>query len=190
MRHPPKRVAARWAVALAALSALAGTAAARPARGPAPSVAAVDDCARDGVDVTASNGGDVPFTFRLAGVSATVEPGGSRTILVPVAERQSYRFTVLGPGGFRQDVSGVRNCASASPAPPPAPSPAASTPPVTGADRAAGARAAPVPPRGSAAGGSGHGLLGTGFSDLDSLITGTVLVLLGGMLFVVRRLTR
>ncbi|WP_438295066.1 phospholipase domain-containing protein [Streptomyces sp. HUAS TT7] len=182
MRHATKCGAARWAVLLATVSAVAGTTAALPAQGPAPSVAAVDDCARGGVDVTASNGGDAPFTFRLAGVSATVDPGRSRTILVPVADRQSYRFTVLGPGGFRQEVSGVLNCATASPSPAPSPPP----PPATGADRAAGARPVTVAPRDGAAG--GRRLAIAGVTDLDSLVVGTVLVLLGAMLFVVRRL--
>ncbi|GAA2430350.1 phospholipase domain-containing protein [Streptomyces mauvecolor] len=184
MRHATKCGAARWAVVLATVSAVAGTTAALPAKGPLPSVSAVDDCARGGVDVTASNGGDAPFTFRLAGVSAAVDPGRSRTILVPVADRQSYRFTVLGPGGFRQDVSGVLNCAAASPSPTPSPSPPPS--PATGADRATGSRPVTVAPR--EAGADGRRFAIAGVTDLDSLVTGTVLVLLGAMLFVVRRL--
>lgn len=182
MRHASKRSAARWAVALATASTVAGTGAALPTKGPTPSVAAVDDCARGGVDVTASNGGDAPFTFQLAGVSAAVAPGRSRTILVPVADRQTYRFTVLGPAGFRQDVSGVLNCATASPSPSLSPSP---TP---GEDRAAGSRPATVTPRDAVADGGGRRFAIAGVTDLDSLITGTVLVLLGAMLFVVRRL--
>ncbi|MFE9120291.1 phospholipase domain-containing protein [Streptomyces sp. NPDC007172] len=184
MRHVPKQRAARWAVVLAAVSTVAGTGAALPAKGPQPAVAAVDDCARGGVDVTARNGGDVPFTFQLAGVAASVEPGGARTILVPVADRQSYRFSVLGPGGFRQDVAGVLNCASPAPAPTPA----------DGADRAAGAEGAPVirpapaAPRESTAGVGGRRLSFAGVTDLDALVTGAVLVLLGAMLFVVRQL--
>ncbi|MFD7537891.1 phospholipase domain-containing protein [Streptomyces sp. NPDC059819] len=185
MRHLPKQRAVRWAVALAAVSTVAGTGAARPAKGPEPAVAAVDDCARGGVDVTARNEGDVPFTFQLAGVRASVEPGGTRTILVPVADRQSYRFSVLGPGGFRQDVAGVLNCASPTPAPTPA----------DGTDRAAGAEGAPVirpapaVPRGSAAGAGGRHLAFAGVTDLDALIMGAVLVLLGAMLLVVRQLS-
>ncbi|MFD7163394.1 phospholipase domain-containing protein [Streptomyces violascens] len=182
MRHATKCGAARWAVVLAAVSAVASTTAALPAKGPQPSVAAVDDCAGGGVDVTASNGGDAPFTFRLAGVSAAVDPGRSRTILVPVADRQSYRFTVLGPGGFRQDVSGVLNCATASPSRAPSPPPS----PASGADRAAGARPVTVAPREAAA--DGRRLAIAGVTDLDSLVMGTVLVLLGAMLLVVRRL--
>ncbi|WP_189960519.1 phospholipase domain-containing protein [Streptomyces violascens] len=182
MRHATKCGAARWAVVLAAVSAVASTTAALPAKGPRPSVAAVDDCARGGVDVTASNGGDAPFTFQLAGVSAAVDPGRSRTILVPVADRQSYRFTVLGPGGFRQDVSGVLDCATASPSPTPSPPPS----PTSGADRAVGSRPVTAAPREAAA--DGRRLAIAGVTDLDSLVMGTVLVLLGAMLFVVRRL--
>ncbi|MEU9195662.1 phospholipase domain-containing protein [Streptomyces hundungensis] len=182
MRYAPKRRAARWAVVLATVGTVASTAAALPARGPQPSVSAVDDCARGGVDVTAANGGDEPFTFRLAGVAAAVDPGGSRTVLVPVADRQSYRFTVLGPGGFRQDVAGVLDCASASP------SPAAGADPPARAERAAGAVAASIAPRESAAGAGGRRFALAGATDLDSLVTGAVLVLLGAMVFVVRRL--
>ncbi|MGW8726816.1 phospholipase domain-containing protein [Streptomyces sp. NPDC055808] len=182
MRHVPKQRAARWAVVLVAVSTVAGTGAALPAKGPAPAVAAVDDCARGGVDVTARNGGDAPFTFQLAGVAASVEPGGSRTILVPVADRQSYRFTVLGPGGFRQDVAGVLDCA------PPSPAPTAEADRAAGTDRAPVVRPATAVPRESAAAVGGRRLAFAGVTDLESLVAGAVLVLLGAMLFVVRRL--
>ncbi|MFJ2399912.1 phospholipase domain-containing protein [Streptomyces xanthochromogenes] len=182
MRHAPKRRAARWAVSLAAVSTVVTTGAALPAKGPEPIVAAVDDCARGGVDVTARNGGDTPFTFQLAGVSASVAPGGSRTVLVPVADRQSYRFTVLGPGGFRQDVAGVLDCAS------PAPAPTAGADRAADADRAPAVRPAAPAPRESGAVAGGRRLAFAGVTDLDALITGAVLVLLGAMLLVVRRL--
>ena len=70
-----------------------------------PSVTAADDCAGGGVDVTASNTGDAPFGFALAGVAVTVEPGRSQDH--PGAGRRApeLRFTVLGPDGFRQDVT-------------------------------------------------------------------------------------
>ncbi|MFI6684913.1 phospholipase domain-containing protein [Streptomyces sp. NPDC050485] len=195
MPSASKRGAARWAVALAAATLAAGSVAAGavaapeprypqeaalvlrpPGQGPVPSVTAADDCARGGVDVTASNGGDAPFGFALAGVSVTVGPGRSRTVTVPVAEHQSYRFTVVGPGGFRQDVTGVLTCASPSPSP------------ATGADRAAGARPVPVTPRGSPTDPGGRRLAIAGITDLGSLATGAFLVLLGAMLFVIRRL--
>ncbi|MFG2720538.1 phospholipase domain-containing protein [Streptomyces sp. NPDC048416] len=181
MRHAPKHSAARRAFVVAAVSTLACTAAALPVKGPAPSVVAVDDCAGGGVDVTARNGGDAPFRFQLAGVAVTVEPGRARTITVPVAERQSYRFTVLGPGGFRQDVDGVLNCAT------PSPSPSRTA----GADPASGAPPVSAAPRDLATLADGRRPVAAGaaaVTDLDSLITGTVLVLLGAMLFVVRRL--
>ncbi|MFJ8309893.1 MULTISPECIES: phospholipase domain-containing protein [unclassified Streptomyces] len=194
-RRARGRSAACWAAALvtatmAAGSVAAGAAAAPesrypqepalvlrlPGQGPVPSVTAADDCARGGVDVTASNGGDAPFGFALAGVSVTVGPGRSRTVTVPVAEHQNYRFTVVGPGGFRQDMTGVLTCATPSPSP------------ATGTDRAAGTQPVPVTPRGSPAHPGDRRLAIAGVTDLDSLVTGTVLVLLGAMLFAVRRL--
>ncbi|MFG3281096.1 phospholipase domain-containing protein [Streptomyces sp. NPDC048111] len=181
MRHTPKQWAVRRAVALVAAGTALSTAAALPARGPEPSVSAVDDCARGGVDVTAGNRGDTAFTFRLAGVAASVAPGGTRTILVPVAAGQSYRFTVLGPGGFRQEVAGVLDCAPASPAP-------SASAGGAGADRAADARAAPAGPRESVARAAGRPVALAGVTDLGSLVAGAVLVLLGALLFVIRRL--
>ncbi|MFE9371133.1 phospholipase domain-containing protein [Streptomyces sp. NPDC006711] len=180
MRQQVQHRVARRALVLAAVSALAATGAALPARGPAPSVMAADDCVRGGVDVTAGNGGDAPFRFTLAGVAVTVEPGGRRTIAVPVAQHERYHFTVLGPNGFRQDVDGVRNCAT------PAPSPSAA--PAT--DRAASAGPVAAAPRDAAAGApTGRRQLIPGVLDPDSLVAGTALVLLGGTLFGIRRLT-
>ena len=46
-------------------------------KGAIPAVSAVKDCAKNGVDVTASNAGDEAFTFELAGKSHSVAPGGS-----------------------------------------------------------------------------------------------------------------
>ncbi|MEU9100578.1 phospholipase domain-containing protein [Streptomyces sp. NPDC048361] len=191
MRHVSQYGTARRALGLAAVSTLLCTGAALPARGPAPSVAAVDDCAGGGVDVTAGNAGDAPFRFRLAGVAVTVEPGGARTITVPVGPGQSYRFTVLGPDGFREDVAGVLRCGAPTPSATPAGDPAAN----------AGTAAATVPPAGAgtaaatpravavATGAGERRQVIAGVTDLDGLIMGAVLVLLGSMVFVIRRLT-
>ncbi|MCX5383830.1 phospholipase domain-containing protein [Streptomyces sp. NBC_00083] len=179
MRHVSQYGAAPRALALAAVSTLLGTGAALPARGPVPSVVAADDCAGGGVDVTASNAGDAPFRFDLAGVAVSVGPGRARTIAVPVGQGRSYRFTVLGPNGFRQDVEGVLRCGTASPSPTAATGRDADVPAATATPRAVAV----------ATGAGGRRLVIAGVSDLDGLIRGAVLVLLGGMLFVIRRLT-
>ncbi|MFE4868006.1 phospholipase domain-containing protein [Streptomyces sp. NPDC056682] len=201
-RRASRRSTLGWAAVLVATAMTAGpvatgTAAAAQARsahrsaarGPVPSVTSADDCAGGGVDVTASNTGDAPFGFALAGVAVTVGPGRSRTVTVPVAEHQSYDFTVLGPGGFHQDVTGVLTCAANSVAAgdgttPSPPSPA----PATGSDRGSGTLLIPVTPRGSPADPGDRRLAIAGITDLDSLFTGAVLVLLGVMVFVIRRL--
>ncbi len=79
-------------------------------KGAIPAVSAQKNCAKGGVDVTASNQGDEPFTFQLAGKEHTVEAGKSETVTVPVAEDQAYDITVTGPGGFSKTFKGVLDC--------------------------------------------------------------------------------
>ncbi|NEE26120.1 peptidase, partial [Streptomyces sp. SID7982] len=62
--------------------------------GAAPAVTARKNCAKGGVDVTAANRGDEPFTFELAGEEHTVAAGETSTVTVPVAEDQAYDFTI------------------------------------------------------------------------------------------------
>lgn len=81
-----------------------------------PALSAKKNCAKGGVDVTASNKGDEPFTFELAGAKHTVEAGKTATVTVPVAEDQAYDFTVTGPGGFTKTFSGVLDCKTSAPA--------------------------------------------------------------------------
>ncbi|MFE0679317.1 hypothetical protein ACFW17_00790, partial [Streptomyces sp. NPDC058961] len=73
----------------------------------------------------------------------------------------------------------------------PRPAPTPADPPLraAGAERAPVIRPAPAVPRGSAAGAGGKHLAFAGVTDLDALITGAVLVLLGAMLLVVRQLS-
>nr|WP_203686599.1 Cys-Gln thioester bond-forming surface protein [Streptomyces sp. SID14515] len=80
--------------------------------GAAPAVTARKNCAAGGVDVTAANRGDQPFTFELAGAEHTVAAGATRTVTVPVAEDQAYDFTVTGPAGFGRTFTGVLDCAT------------------------------------------------------------------------------
>ncbi|MEU8701888.1 LAETG motif-containing sortase-dependent surface protein [Streptomyces sp. NPDC048680] len=79
-------------------------------KGAMPAVSAKKNCAKGGVDVTASNKGDEAFTFELAGAEHTVEAGKSETVTVPVAEDQAYDVTVTGPGGFTKTFKGVLDC--------------------------------------------------------------------------------
>ncbi|MEU6503710.1 Cys-Gln thioester bond-forming surface protein [Streptomyces californicus] len=80
--------------------------------GAAPALTARKNCAEGGVDVTAANRGDEPYTFELAGVEHTVAAGETRTVTVPVAEDQAYDVTVTGPAGFSRTFTGVLDCAT------------------------------------------------------------------------------
>ncbi|MDF3291268.1 Cys-Gln thioester bond-forming surface protein [Streptomyces silvisoli] len=94
-------------------------------QGAIPALSAMVDCAKGGVDVTASNKGDEAFTFQLAGKQYTVAAGKEQTITVPVKEGQSYKITITGPKGFSKTFSGILNCKTAgggSGTPSPAPS--------------------------------------------------------------------
>ncbi|MFD8072015.1 Cys-Gln thioester bond-forming surface protein [Streptomyces sp. NBC_00510] len=83
------------------------------AKGPIPAVSAEVNCAKNGLDVTAANEGDKPFTFTLADKEYTVEAGKSETITVPVAEDQHYKVTITGPEGFEKTFEGVLDCETA-----------------------------------------------------------------------------
>ncbi len=77
---------------------------------PVPAVSAKKNCAKGGVDITATNKGDVQYTFSVDGKSHTVAPGGSRTVTVPVGEDRTYRIVVTLPGGKTQEFSGILDC--------------------------------------------------------------------------------
>ncbi|MEU3706270.1 Cys-Gln thioester bond-forming surface protein [Streptomyces anulatus] len=80
--------------------------------GAAPALTARKNCAEGGVDITAANRGDQPFTFELAGTEHTIAAGATRTVTVPVAEDQAYDFTITGPAGFTRTFTGVLDCAT------------------------------------------------------------------------------
>ncbi|WP_328888995.1 Cys-Gln thioester bond-forming surface protein [Streptomyces sp. NBC_00316] len=82
-------------------------------KGAIPAVTAKKNCAKGGVDVTATNEGDEAFTFELAGAEHTVAAGATETVTVPVAEDQAYDFTITGPGGFTKTFKGVLDCKTA-----------------------------------------------------------------------------
>ncbi|MFE6158947.1 Cys-Gln thioester bond-forming surface protein [Streptomyces sp. NPDC056486] len=79
-------------------------------KGAIPALSAEKNCAKSGVDITASNKGDKPFTFRLMGLKYTIEAEASRTVTIPLQEDQPYDFTINGPNGFEQRFKGVLDC--------------------------------------------------------------------------------
>ncbi|MEU6080768.1 Cys-Gln thioester bond-forming surface protein [Streptomyces sp. NPDC047108] len=142
-------------------------------KGAIPALSAEKNCAKGGVDVTAANEGDEPFTFELAGTEHTVEAGKSRTITVPVKEDQSYDFTITGPNGFEKNFSGVLDCKTAETPGTPSSEPS------------------PATAGGSSAGSTGGGdLAETGSSNATPMIAGVaigLLVLGGGTVFFLRK---
>ncbi|MEU0522720.1 Cys-Gln thioester bond-forming surface protein [Streptomyces niveus] len=137
------------------------------AQGAIPAITAEKNCAKGGVDVTAANKGDEPFTFQLAGEEYEVEAGKSRTVTVPVAEDQAYDFTITGPGGFTENFQGVLDCRTTGNAAPPADETITQLAPASA---------------GVTAGTDGLDLAETGTSNATPVIAGVAigLVLLGG----------
>ncbi|MEU2599377.1 Cys-Gln thioester bond-forming surface protein [Streptomyces hirsutus] len=79
-------------------------------QGAIPAMTARKNCAEGGVDVITTNQDDEPFTFEVAEREYTVEPGGTRTVTVPVAEDRTYDFTVQGADGFEKRFTGMLDC--------------------------------------------------------------------------------
>ncbi|MER6530491.1 Cys-Gln thioester bond-forming surface protein [Streptomyces sp. NPDC001508] len=79
-------------------------------KGPIPALSARRNCAASGVDISAANTGDKPFTFELLGGEHTIPAGTSRTVTIPLQEDQPYDFTITGPNGFSQRFTGVLDC--------------------------------------------------------------------------------
>ncbi|QHC21031.1 Cys-Gln thioester bond-forming surface protein [Streptomyces sp. GS7] len=133
-------------------------------QGAIPAITAEKDCDKGGVDVTATNKGDEAFRFQLAGKDYSVAPGASRTVTVPVGEKQSYQITITGAGGFKKTFSGVLNCKTAGSGGTPSPHPS------------------PASAGGTTGGGHGHDLAETGSSSATPVIAGiaAVLVVVGG----------
>ncbi|MEU8568922.1 LAETG motif-containing sortase-dependent surface protein [Streptomyces pathocidini] len=149
-------------------------------KGAIPAVSAEKNCAKGGVDVTAANQGDEPFTFELAGTEYTVEAGRSRTVTVPVKEDQAYDFTITGPNGFEKNFSGVLDCKTAgtpsTDRPSPEPSPASAGGSSEGSTGGSGT--------------SGEDLAETGSSSATPVIAGIAVALVavgGGAVFLLRR---
>ncbi|MFI8927667.1 Cys-Gln thioester bond-forming surface protein [Streptomyces sp. NPDC053474] len=157
-------------------STVAATATAHWAhKGPIPALSAEKNCAESGVDITASNKGDAPFTFSLMGARHTIKAGESRTVTIPLQEDQAYDFTITGPGGFEKRFSGVLDCRTEA-----------------GAVVGVGGKAqpAPQPSPASAGGTSGGDLAATGGSNATPLIAGLAIALVvvgGGAVFLLRK---
>ncbi|MEW1866675.1 Cys-Gln thioester bond-forming surface protein [Streptomyces caelestis] len=157
-------------------------------KGAIPSVTAEKNCAEGGVDVTASNEGDAPFTFELAGAEHTVEPGGTKTVTVPVDEDAAYDFTVEGPNGFSERFQGVLDCKTQGTPAPGTETPGTGTPGTDGDTPSS----APSPAGGSSedtTGGEGD-LANTGGSSATPVIAGIAVALVaagGAAMFFLRR---
>lgn len=150
-------------------------------KGPIPSVSAEKNCAKGGVDVTAGNEGDEPFTFEINGTEHTVEAGKTLTVTVPVGEDEAYDFTVTGSGGFSKTFTGVLDCKTAG-----------SGTTGGGTETQTGTQPSPSPVTttgGSTTGGEGD-LAATGGSSATPIIAGVAVALVvlgGGAVFFLRK---
>lgn len=146
--------------------------------GAVPALTAQKNCAKGGVDITASNKGDEPFTFELAGAEHTIAAGETRTVTIPVAEDQAYDFTITGPGGFSKNFKGVLDCETAG------------TPtPGDGVGTQSGSEPVPAQTGTSSTGAEGD-LAATGGSSATPVIAGVAIALVvlgGGAVFFLRR---
>ncbi|ADI10175.1 hypothetical protein SBI_07055 [Streptomyces bingchenggensis BCW-1] len=146
-------------------------------KGAIPALSAEKNCAKGGVDITATNKGDEAFTFELLGEKHTIEAGKSETVTAPVKEDQAYKFTITGPNGFEKTFSGVLDCKTAS----------------TGGgsgDETPSSQPSPASAGGSSADSSGGDLAETGSSSNTPIIAGVAVALVvigGGAVFFVRK---
>ncbi|MFE2962710.1 Cys-Gln thioester bond-forming surface protein [Streptomyces sp. NPDC059340] len=134
--------------------------------GPIPALSATTNCAKGGVDVTATVTGDAPFTFELVGAEHTVTAGKSLTVTVPLQEDQAYDFTLTGPNGFEKHFTGMLDCKTQGSA----------------SDITTQTVGEPSPALASAASTGGTNLAETGGSGATPIITGiaVALVVIGG----------
>ncbi|MGW1118870.1 LAETG motif-containing sortase-dependent surface protein [Streptomyces tanashiensis] len=169
----------------------AGASASWAKKGAVPSVSVAKDCAKGGLEVIASNAGDEDWTFDLKGTSYTVAAGETKTIAVPLAEDEAYKFTITGPNGFEETFEGVLDCKTATPGPKPSetpsttPSATPSTPSTTGGttgDTTGGTTGATTT--------GGGDLAETGSSNATPMIAGIAAALVvvgGGAVFFLRK---
>ncbi|MEU5715780.1 Cys-Gln thioester bond-forming surface protein [Streptomyces sp. NPDC020403] len=167
-------------------SAVTATATATWAKtGAVPALTAEKNCAKGGVDITASNTGDEPFTFELAGKKNTIEAGGTRTVTIPVGEDQAYDFTITGPGGYEKNFKGVLDCKTAG-----TPAPGGDTETQTGSDQPTPAPSGAGTTGTTGTTGAEGDLAATGGSSATPVIAGVAIALVvlgGGAVFFLRR---
>ncbi|WP_425833581.1 Cys-Gln thioester bond-forming surface protein [Streptomyces fractus] len=147
--------------------------------GAVPALSGRENCAKEGVDITAANNGDAPYTFTLMGTRYTTPAGETRTVTIPLQEDQAYDFTIKGPHGFKKRIRGVLDCATTS---------------ATGATAGGGlSTQTTTQPSPASVGGTGSGsgtdLAETGSSNATPIIAGiaVLLVLVGGASVVLGR---
>ncbi|MFC9732838.1 Cys-Gln thioester bond-forming surface protein [Streptomyces roseolus] len=163
-------------------------------KGAVPAVTVAENCAKGGLDITASNEGDEDWTFDVKGVSYTIKAGETKTVTVPVAEDTAYDFTITGPNGFSKSFQGVLDCKTA-----PSPEPSTGTPsatPSTGTptETPSASASTPAPTATDASTGTtgttGGDLAETGSSNATPMIAGIAVALVlvgGGAVFFLRK---
>ncbi|MGW2558956.1 LAETG motif-containing sortase-dependent surface protein [Streptomyces sp. NPDC001514] len=142
--------------------------------GPIPALSAEKNCAKGGIDITATNKGDEAFTFELMGFKHSIAAGESRTVTVPVPEDQAYDFTITGPGGFSKNFKGVLDCKTTGSAGPTPSQPSSQ----------------PSPASAGGTSGGDENLAETGTSNATPVIAGIAIALVvigGAAVFLVRR---
>ncbi|MFG2113348.1 Cys-Gln thioester bond-forming surface protein [Streptomyces sp. NPDC048718] len=163
-------------------------------QGALPSVTAMKNCAKGGVDITAGNEGDEDWTFEVKGETHTIAAGKTETFTVPVAEDEAYKFTITGPNGFEKVIEGVLDCQTATPGPTPSETtPAPSTSPSTSPSPSAGGSTTGGDTTGGNTPGTNTGggdLAETGGSSATPMIAGVAVALVvvgGGAIFFLRK---
>jgi TQXA domain-containing protein/LPXTG-motif cell wall-anchored protein len=144
--------------------------------GAIPALSAEKNCVKGGVDITATNKGDAPFTFELVGIKHTIPAGKSQTVTIPVAEDQAYDFTITGPDGFKKNFKGVLDCKTTG-----TPAPDTDAP---------SSEPSPASAGGTSAGSEGGDLAETGGSSATPMIAGIAIALVlagGGVVFFLRK---
>ncbi|MGW3370703.1 Cys-Gln thioester bond-forming surface protein [Streptomyces hydrogenans] len=164
-------------------------------KGAVPAVTVAENCAKGGLDITASNEGDEDWTFDVKGVSYTIKAGETKTVTVPVAEDTAYDFTITGPNGFSKSFQGVLDCKTA-----PSPEPSTGTPSATPStdtpsETPSASASTPAPSASTDAstgttGTTGGDLAETGSSNATPMIAGIAVALVlagGGAVFFLRK---
>ncbi|MFG3494189.1 Cys-Gln thioester bond-forming surface protein [Streptomyces sp. NPDC047928] len=151
--------------------------------GAVPALSAEKNCVKGGVDITAKNEGDTPFTFELKGLKYTIGAGESKTVTVPVGEDQAYDFTIDLPNGETKTFKGVLDCKTAGTTPPPSDDdkPSSEPSPQSGGTTSAGT---------TGTGGSTGDLAETGASNSTPMIAGIAIAFViagGGAVFFLRK---